>query len=31
MRVEYSHHEVAASQHEIDMRYDEAMAMADKT
>ncbi|MCX5889095.1 MAG: glutamine synthetase family protein [Deltaproteobacteria bacterium] len=31
IRVEYSHHEVAASQHEIDMRYDEAMAMADKT
>ncbi len=30
IRVEYSHHEVAASQHEIDMRYDEAMAMADK-
>jgi glutamine synthetase len=31
VRVEYSHHEVAASQHEIDMRYDEALAMADKT
>ena len=30
IRVEYSHHEVAASQHEIDMRYDEALAMADK-
>ena len=31
VRIEYSHHEVAASQHEIDMRYDEAMRMADKT
>jgi len=31
VRIEYSHHEVAASQHEIDMRYDEALAMADKT
>ncbi len=31
VRIEYSHHEVAASQHEIDMRYDEGMAMADKT
>ncbi len=29
--VEYSHHEVAPSQHEIDMRYDEALRMADKT
>lgn len=29
--VEYSHHEVAHSQHEIDLRYDEALAMADKT
>jgi glutamine synthetase len=28
--VEYSHHEVAPSQHEIDMRYDEALVMADK-
>jgi glutamine synthetase len=28
--VEYSHHEVAASQHEIDMRYDEGLRMADK-
>ncbi len=28
--VEYSHHEVAPSQHEIDMRYDEALKMADK-
>ena len=27
--VEYSHHEVAASQHEIDMRYTDALAMAD--
>jgi glutamine synthetase len=27
--VEYSHHEVARSQHEIDMRYTEAMIMAD--
>ncbi len=27
--VEYSHHEVAPSQHEIDMRYDDAMRMAD--
>ncbi|MCL6621596.1 MAG: glutamine synthetase family protein [Syntrophobacterales bacterium] len=30
IRVEYSHHEVADSQHEIDMRYDEALRMADK-
>ncbi len=30
IRVEYSHHEVAASQHEIDMRYDEGLRMADK-
>ncbi|HDR15570.1 MAG TPA: glutamine synthetase, partial [Desulfobacteraceae bacterium] len=29
--VEYSHHEVAPSQHEIDLRYDEALRMADKT
>jgi len=28
--VEYSHHEVAPSQHEIDLRYDEALVMADK-
>ncbi|MDD5254817.1 MAG: glutamine synthetase family protein [Candidatus Omnitrophica bacterium] len=28
--VEYSHHEVAASQHEIDLRYDDALTMADK-
>ncbi len=27
--VEYSHHENAPSQHEIDLRYDEAMRMAD--
>jgi glutamine synthetase len=27
--VEYSHHEVAASQHEIDLRYADAMTMAD--
>jgi len=31
VRVEYSHHEVAPSQHEIDLRYDEALLMADKT
>jgi glutamine synthetase len=30
IRVEYSHHEVAASQHEIDMRYDDGLKMADK-
>ncbi|HOK06074.1 MAG TPA: glutamine synthetase family protein [Syntrophales bacterium] len=30
IRVEYSHHEVAPSQHEIDLRYDEALTMADK-
>jgi glutamine synthetase len=29
--VEYSHHEVAPSQQEIDLRYDEALAMSDKT
>ncbi len=29
--VEYSHHEVAPSQHEIDLRYDEGLKMADKT
>jgi glutamine synthetase len=28
--VEYSHHEVAPSQHEIDLRYDEGLRMADK-
>jgi len=27
--VEYSHHEVASSQHEIDLRYSEALSMAD--
>jgi glutamine synthetase len=27
--VEYSHHEVAPSQHEIDLRYKDALAMAD--
>ncbi|MCE5315123.1 MAG: glutamine synthetase family protein [Armatimonadota bacterium] len=27
--VEYSHHEVAPSQHEIDLRYDDALTMAD--
>jgi glutamine synthetase len=27
--VEYSHHEVAGSQHEIDMRYTDALTMAD--
>jgi glutamine synthetase len=30
IRVEYSHHEVAPSQHEIDLRYDNALSMADK-
>jgi glutamine synthetase len=29
IHVEYSHHEVAPSQHEIDLRYDEALHMAD--
>ncbi|MCD6408139.1 glutamine synthetase [bacterium] len=29
IRVEYSHHEVGYSQHEIDMRYDDALKMAD--
>ncbi|NLI82416.1 MAG: glutamine synthetase [Deltaproteobacteria bacterium] len=29
--VEYSHHEVAPSQHEIDLRYDEALRMGDIT
>jgi glutamine synthetase len=29
IRVEYSHHEVAPSQHEIDLRYMDALAMAD--
>ncbi len=31
IKVEYSHHEVAPSQHEIDMRYDDALRMADNT
>ena len=31
IQVEYSHHEVAPSQHEIDMRFDEGLRMADKT
>lgn len=30
IHVEYSHHEVSPSQHEIDLRYDEAMKMADQ-
>lgn len=30
IEVELSHHEVAPSQHEIDLRYDEALRMADK-
>jgi len=29
IRVEYSHHEVAPSQHEIDLRYMDALEMAD--
>ena len=29
IKVEYSHHEVGPSQHEIDMRYDDALQMAD--
>jgi glutamine synthetase len=29
IHVEYSHHEVAPSQHEIDLRYAEALTMAD--
>ncbi len=29
IRVEYSHHEVAPSQHEIDLRYADALTMAD--
>ncbi len=29
IRVEYSHHEVAPSQHEIDLRYMDALSMAD--
>jgi glutamine synthetase len=27
--IEYSHHEVAPSQHELDMRYTDALTMAD--
>lgn len=29
INIEYSHHEVGHSQHEIDMRYDDALTMAD--
>ena len=29
INIEYSHHEVAPSQHEIDMRYDDGLKMAD--
>jgi len=29
IKVEYSHHEVAPSQHEIDLRYNDALTMAD--
>ncbi|GCC11320.1 glutamine synthetase [archaeon] len=29
IRIEYSHHEVAPSQHEIDLRYTDALTMAD--
>jgi len=31
IEVEYSHHEVAPSQHEIDLRFDDALSMSDKT
>ncbi|MBN1841373.1 MAG: glutamine synthetase [Deltaproteobacteria bacterium] len=31
IQIEYSHHEVAPSQHEIDMRFDEGLKMADNT
>ncbi len=31
IQVEYSHHEVAPSQHEIDLRYQSALKMADNT
>jgi glutamine synthetase len=31
IRVEYSHHEVGYSQHEIDLRFDTALEMADKS
>ncbi len=30
IQVEYTHHEVAPSQHEIDLKYDRALDMADK-
>jgi glutamine synthetase len=30
IQVEYSHHEVAPSQHEIDLRYTDALTMADQ-
>ena len=30
IRVEYSHHEVAFSQHEIDLRYADALIMGDQ-
>jgi glutamine synthetase len=30
VQVEYSHHEVAPSQHEIDLRYKDALTMADQ-
>ena len=29
VKVEYSHHEVSQSQHEVDLRYTDALAMAD--
>jgi glutamine synthetase len=29
IKVEYSHHEVAPSQHEIDLRFEDALTMAD--
>lgn len=31
IQVEYSHHEVAPSQHEIDLKYQDALTMADDT
>ncbi|MDI7259477.1 MAG: glutamine synthetase family protein [Thermodesulfobacteriota bacterium] len=31
IQVEYSHHEAAPSQHEIDLKYNEALKMADST
>jgi glutamine synthetase len=31
IKVEYSHHEVAPSQHEIDLKYTDALRMADNT